>query len=437
VGNRRPGVSQLPAQRSLQDRRQGLHDRLVGPGRPEQLPARDWGQLRQDWQARRDQIRDNWQEWRDDARENWHDWLHDHYWWHGGWYLGHAPGYWRWWDHVWDEHPVAAAIGLTWWAVNSVGYECGCDDYYNPYYVEAPGISYSEPVVTQPVASAEQAGTELPPGVSQDAINKFEQARTAFYDGKYEEALKLTDEAVRQMPRDAVLHEFRSLVLFALKRYPESAAAIHAVLAAGPGWDWKTLSSLYPHTDNYAAQLRALEEYRDQHEMAADARFLVGYHYLTMGHVDAALRAFQRAAELEPKDPVTAALIASLSPSDARPAPPAEVQTPQPVSAEQVAGTWTAQGRGSAKYSMSLRKDGTFTWAFTRLSRKEEVKGVYTVLGNVLAMEPDSGGDLLAELTIKAPDALHFRMVGAAKDDPGLNFRREQSGKSAETGKQP
>jgi hypothetical protein len=37
------------------------------------------------------------------------------------------------------------------------------------------------------------------------------------------------------MPRDAVLHEFRSLALFALQRYSESAAAIHAVLAVGPG----------------------------------------------------------------------------------------------------------------------------------------------------------------------------------------------------------
>jgi hypothetical protein len=42
-------------------------------------------------------------------------------------------------------------------------------------------------------------------------------------------------------------------------------------------------------------------------------------------------------------------------------------------------------------------------------------------------MEPDSGGTLLAELTVKGPDSLHFKMVGGAKDDPGLEFRRGSS----------
>ena len=40
-------------------------------------------------------------------------------------------------------------------------------------------------------------------------------------------------------------------------------------------------------------------------------------------------------------------------------------------------------------------------------------------------MEPDTGGVLLAELTNKTPDGLHFQMIGGAKDDPGLEFRRE------------
>jgi hypothetical protein len=39
-------------------------------------------------------------------------------------------------------------------------------------------------------------------------------------------------------------------------------------------------------------------------------------------------------------------------------------------------------------------------------------------------MEPDSGGVLLAEMTSKGPDSLHFKMIGAAKDDPGLEFKR-------------
>ena len=76
---------------------------------------------------------------------------------------------------------------------------------------------------------------------------------------------------------------------------------------------------------------------------------------------------------------------------------------------------------------MNLQKDGTFTWSFRRGSRKEQAKGVYTVEGNVLAMEPDTGGILLAELTARGPDTLHFKMIGGEKDDPGLVFRRGPS----------
>src|SRR5262249_43676508 len=100
---------------------------------------------------------------------------------------------------------------------------------------------------------------------------------------------------------------------------------------------------------------------------------------------------------------------------------------PKSVPADDVAGTWTAAGSGTAKYSMSLRKDSTFTWSFTRGSRKQEVKGVYALEGNVLGMEPDGGGVMLAELTVKAPDTLHFKMIGGATDDPGLEFRRGPS----------
>jgi tetratricopeptide (TPR) repeat protein len=267
----------------------------------------------------------------------------------------------------------------------------------------------------------------LPPGVSQEAIDLFDQARGAFLEGKYDAALKHTDEALTKMPRDAVLHEFRSLVLFALKRYAESAAAIHAVLAVGPGWDWKTLSGLYPDTDTYTSQLRALEAARDKDPKAADLRFLLGYHYLTIGSPDSALDEFRRVTELRPNDTVAASLVATLSPRDAQSTQAPSGGPPKPVATDEVVGFWTAAGGGTAKYAMSLQKDGTFTWSFTRGSRKQEVKGVYALEGNVLGMEPDTGGVLLAELTAKGPDALHFKMVGGATDDPGLEFRRSAS----------
>jgi hypothetical protein len=107
-------------------------------------------------------------------------------------------------------------------------------------------------------------------------------------------------------------------------------------------------------------------------------------------------------------------------------APEPELVKPKPVPVEDVIGSWTASGKGTGQYSMTLTKEGTFTWSFSRGTRKQAVKGVYAVEGNVLAMEPETGGVMLAELTGSAPDSLHFQMVGGQKGDPGLGFTRSK-----------
>jgi tetratricopeptide (TPR) repeat protein len=396
-------------------------------------------------------MREDWQQYRDDAREDWQGWFDDHYGSYGDWYSGYAPEYWGQSDYLWDSYPVAAAAGLTWWGANALGYEFGYSDYVNPYYTEEMPAYYNEPIITAPievtqavtstvippsetVVPAVPADTAPPavspaPAAASEPVTKFDQARDAFHEGKYEEALKLTNAAIAQKPRDAVMHEFRSLVLFALNRYAEAAATIHPVLDVGPGWDWKTLSSLYASVDTYTRQLRALEDAAKKDPKAADLRFLLGYHYLTCGHPDQALSRFHQALELQPNDSVAAALVANLTPRDARPAPAAPPeQAPKAVPAESIIGSWKATGKGKANYSMSLTKEGTFTWGFSRGGHKQEVKGVHAMEGNVLAMEPDTGGVMLAELQPKGPDTLHFKMIGGASNDPGLEFRREPSG---------
>src|SRR5262249_42546650 len=181
---------------------------------------------------------------------------------------------------------------------------------------------------------------------------------------------------------------------------------------------------LYPSVDVYTQQLRALEAAQEKDPKSAALLFLLGYHYLTCGHQESALKRFRMAAELRPDDTVSAALVATLSPREAQPTKPPAAGAPEPVAAGTVVGSWTAAGKGTAKYSMALNKDGTFGWEFSRGSRKQSAKGVYTLEGNILAMEPDTGGVLLAELTAKDQDGLHFKMVGGPKDDAGLDFRR-------------
>ena len=51
------------------------------------------------------------------------------------------------------------------------------------------------------------------------------------------------------------------------------------------------------------------------------------------------------------------------------------------------------------------------------------VKGAYALDGNVLALEPDAGGIMLAEITEPKGGSFVFRTVGAPKSDPGLTFK--------------
>ena len=108
--------------------------------------------------------------------------------------------------------------------------------------------------------------------------------------GDYDKAGTETDLAIKEHPTDAALHEFRALVFFAMGEYPSAAATLYAVLSAGPGWDWTTMSSLYPNVDTYTVQLRALEQYVKQNPGRAEGHFVLAYHYITAPHNDAAIK---------------------------------------------------------------------------------------------------------------------------------------------------
>ena len=195
-------------------------------------------------------------------------------------------------------------------------YDWGYSSYDNPYYNPAT-IVVQQPVVydySQPLSSASPAPSQ--PVIDQ-ASSAFDQAREAFKAGNYASALDLTDQALRQVPNDPSLHEFRSLVLFAMQRYEEAAVPLYTVLSVGPGWDWPTLVGLYPNVDVYTSQLRALEDsIRSGHGTAA-TRFLLAYHYLTQGHLDAAIAQLKDVTRMQPSDKVSAQLLRALQSASA------------------------------------------------------------------------------------------------------------------------
>ena len=153
----------------------------------------------------------------------------------------------------------------------------------------------------------------------------FDRARDAFKAGDYAAALDLTDEALKGVPGDPLVHEFKALVLFARGEDPRAAAELHDVLAVRPGMDWTTMSGLYPDVATYTGQLRALEDRCRQDPKAAAPRFVLAYHYLVTGHTDAAVAQLKAVLALEPGDRVARHLLASLTGTP--PAPPESTTT--------------------------------------------------------------------------------------------------------------
>ena len=81
---------------------------------------------------------------------------------------------------------------------------------------------------------------------AEQGYQTFDRARDAFKAGDYAAALDLTDEALKDVPGDPLVHEFKALVLFARGEDARAAAELHAVLAVRPGMDWTTLERALP-----------------------------------------------------------------------------------------------------------------------------------------------------------------------------------------------
>jgi tetratricopeptide (TPR) repeat protein len=271
---------------------------------------------------------------------NWnHNGWYNHYdWWHNGWH----HGYWPYWGgyYPWAWFGAGAAVG--WWG-SDIAYS-----YDNPFYVAPVDTTVYYPDYAQPIPQpptdttttdttvvSGSATAQAPPSdqnnpTTKQAMSIFDSARALFKSGDYAGALAKSNDAIKLLPADTTLHEFRALCLFALKQYKEAAAGVYAVLASGPGWDWDTMKALYPNVATYTEQLRALEKYKIAHPDAPDASFLLAYHYLVMGFPDQAEKELETVVKLQPEDKLAAAILDALKNRGKQPADQAP-PTPEPL----------------------------------------------------------------------------------------------------------
>ena len=336
--------------------------------------------------------------------------------------------------------------GLSSWLMGPMLYNWGYSNYNNPYYGGGYGggnaVVAQQPVVydyAQPIDSQAQPPDQT---VSNQAISTFNSAREAFKAGDYPKALDLVNQAIKTMPNDATLHEFRALTLFALKRYDESAATLYGVLSAGPGWDWTTLISLYGDPETYTQQLRALEDYASRNSNSAAAHFVLAYHYLTAEHPDAAARELKVVSTLQPKDTLSAQLLHQLEQGQTQPSgtasiasnhTPSATPTPLPSIANnapsanegKLEGTWTSQPNKDITIALSLQGDGRFTWSVNRSGKEQKFAGKSSYENGILTLvQDDNNNTMVGNVNWTDPSHFTFKVMGAPQDDPGLSFSK-------------
>ncbi len=321
--------------------------------------------------------------------------------------------------------------GVGAWGTGSPMYGWGYSGYSNPYsggssgsgsvaQTAAPSYNYSQPISTT-AAAPDQAGAA-------PATSTYDQAREAFKAGDYAQALQLDQQALAQTPNDTTMHEFLALAYFAQGQYPQAAAPLYAVLSVRPGWDWTTLSGMYPDVETYTGQLRALEAYVKANPDSAQARFVLAYQYMAEGHDPEAIAQLKEVVKLQPGDTLSAQLIAQFQPTGGNPAPPAEAA---PVAAPAVegklAGTWAATPSKDAKITLAMQDGGAFTWTATNPGKPPmNIAGKLTFAGGILTLAAQGGqnGALVGQVAWQDADNFSFRLVGGPPHDPGLKFAR-------------
>lgn len=355
---------------------------------------------------------------------------------HGGWYHGDWHGNWNnsfsrrpssW--GGWNSGKIqisAVAIGSPW--------RYGYWGYSNPYYTPTANvpayINYSHPIIT--TASTDPRGQNNPYDFNQVTLDRaaqaFASARAAFFVGDYRAAQQEVDQALSLTPNDTVMHEFRALVMFATRQYRPASGAIYALLSSGPGWNWTTLIGLYPSVDVYTKQLRTLERFCQQNPQASEAHFLLGYHYLTAGHTNAAAEEYQQVLAVNPRDTLSAQLVTSLT-GPARGAPLAQLQPVNPgqaVDPRFLIGNWSSSRNDGSSFNLSLGADRTYRWRYFApgVRQPEEFSGTYTLADDILVLSQDGDPTMVGQVTPQANNRFNFKLTGGDQYDPGLDFSR-------------
>ena len=148
---------------------------------------------------------------------------------------------------------------------------------------------------------------------------------------------------------------------------------------------------------------------------------------MTDGSPEAAAAEFKAVVKLNPKDQLSAQLLASLEPpaEGAQPPSPNEPAQPaKPVTASSLVGKWKAQRPDGSSIALDLAKDAKYTWNFAQQDKSQQFAGNYTVADNLLVLNQDGNPAMVGQVLPLADNSFQFRLAGSPPNDPGLTFAK-------------
>lgn len=350
------------------------------------------------------------------------DWHHGN--WHGNYYFRGRDA----WSHVQSDQ-LQWLNGLVAWGLGNFVYRTGYQVYSNPYYSEpvvvgSTIVNYSQPISVQrsQYETLSENDDQRAEQLRRLALAYFDKARQAFYDGDESRAYTYINRAIAILPDDTSLHEFRALVLFAESRYREAAEVMHAVLAVAPGWDWTTMSGLYGDHNTYSKQLRSLENHIRLNPRTADARFLLAYHYITMGYPSSAEDQLRAVLILNPDDRLSADLLALLQKENSADDQFAPLRSDASGTAP-LDGRWRAK-RPNGEIELDM-EDGNFKWAYDLPDNHEQFAGKYQITRDMMLLATEQGSQMAGTIKVADNNHFNFRLLGSSENDPGVEFVRK------------
>ena len=337
---------------------------------------------------------------------------------------------------------MAASLGwgLAAWGFGDLYYQIGYGSYCNPYPAapvltqDGASIGYTQPLAALAAQSApvsEAAAKQAASG----AAGLLDESRNAFKRKDYLTALPLADKAVAMLPSDGAIHEYRALVLFALGKYSDAASVLNSILASGPGWDWSTMVRLYDSEVTYTAQLRKLENFITANPNAADARFVLGYHYLVCSHLSSAAVEFETVLRLQPADSVARQLLnltrSSANPGETSNLPDADGgpnsgsrPATAPLTPEQLVGSWLVDRGKDGTVTLDFTPQGNFTWTFAKTGKTNKLEGAYSINGKGLLVLASGDSQMIGAVNLDDDKHLRFVLAGGPAGDSGMLFAK-------------